>query len=116
EQPGSASVVQGVAEDRYGIGYSGIGYRTSGVKPLALAATPGEPAVSTDAANVYAGTYPLARFLYVYVNQPPNTPTDPLVKQFLTYVLSQQGQAVVVKDGYLPLTRKMVDQELGLIQ
>jgi len=37
EQPGSASVVQGVTEDRFGMGYSGIGYKTSGVKVVALA-------------------------------------------------------------------------------
>ncbi|MCW5954529.1 MAG: phosphate ABC transporter substrate-binding protein, partial [Propionibacteriaceae bacterium] len=99
EQPGSASVVQGVTEDMYGIGYSGIGYKTSGVKALALAKKDGEPFITTDSENVYAGKYPLARFLYVYVNQPPNQPADPLVKQFLAYVLSQQGQMVVVKDG-----------------
>ena len=107
EQPGSASVVQGVTEDRYGIGYSGIGYKTSGVKALALAKKDGDPFITTDADNVYAGKYPLSRFLYVYINQPPNQPADPLVKQFLLYVLSQQGQAIVVKDGYLPLTAEM---------
>ena len=116
EQPGSASVVQGVAEDKAGIGYSGIGYKTSGVKALALAAKDGEPFISTDAENVYSGKYPLARFLYVYVNQPPNQPADPLVKQFLLYVLSQQGQQVVVKDGYLPLTPKMIEQEKGALR
>ena len=115
EQPGSASVVQGVSEDTYGIGYSGIGYKTSGVKSLALAAKEGAPFVSTDPANVYAGKYPLARFLYVYVNQPPNKPADPLVKQFLAFVLSQEGQTIVVKDGYLPLTAKMVEQEKGVL-
>ena len=115
EQPGSASVVQGVSEDTYGIGYSGIGYKTSGVKALALAAKEGAPFVSTDPANVYAGKYPLARFLYVYVNQPPNKPADPLVKQFLAFVLSQEGQTIVVKDGYLPLTAKMVEQEKGVL-
>ena len=115
EQPGSASVVQGVSEDMYGIGYSGIGYKTSGVKSLALAAKDGAPFVSTDPANVYAGKYPLARFLYVYVNQPPNKPADPLVKQFLAFVLSQEGQTIVVKDGYLPLTAKMVEQEKGVL-
>ena len=115
EQPGSASVVQGVSEDTYGIGYSGIGYKTSGVKSLALAAKDGAPFVSTDPENVYAGKYPLARFLYVYVNQPPNKPADPLVKQFLAFVLSQEGQTIVVKDGYLPLTAKMVEQEKGVL-
>jgi phosphate transport system substrate-binding protein len=113
EQPGSASVVQGVAEDQYGIGYSGIGYRTSGVKPLALAAKAGEPFIETEPAEVYAGKYPLARFLYVYVNQPPNKPLEPLVKQFLLYVLSRDGQEVVVKDGYLPLLGKTDTAEMG---
>ncbi len=116
EQPGSASVVQGVTEDMYGIGYSGIGYKTSGVKAVALAAKDGAPFITTDADNVYAGKYPLARFLYVYVNQPPNKPADPLVKQFLTFVLSQQGQAIVVKDGYMPLTAKMDEQERVLLR
>ncbi len=112
EQPGSASVVQGVAKDTYGVGYSGIGYKTSGVNAVAVAAKDGDPFVSTEPENVYAGTYPLARFLYVYVNRAPNTPFDPLVSEFIAYVLSQQGQTVVVKDGYLPLTNKMIAQEL----
>jgi len=113
EQPGSASVVQGIAEDKYGIGYSGIGYQTSGVKALALARKPGDPFVPTDPKEVYAGKYPLSRFLYVYVNQAPNKPLDPLVKQFLLYVLGRDGQEVVVKDGYLPLLAKTDAEELG---
>jgi phosphate transport system substrate-binding protein len=115
EQPGSASVVQGVAEDTYGMGYSGIGYKTSGVKALALAPKDGAPYVETDPDEVYAGKYPLARFLYVYFNQPPNQPADPLVKQFLSYVLSQEGQTVVVKDGYLPLKSRVVSGELATV-
>jgi phosphate transport system substrate-binding protein len=116
EQPGSASVVQGVAEDDYGIGYSGIGYRTSGVTAVPLAKKQGEPFVVPDAAEVYAGRYPLARFLYIYVNQPPNKPADPLVKQFLAYVLSREGQTVVVKDGYLPVTAKTASEEIAKLK
>ena len=116
EQPGSASVVQGISEDQYGIGYSGIGYKTSGVKTLALAKKDGEPFIETDPAEVYAGKYPLARFLYVYVNKAPNKPLDPLVKQFLLYVLSHEGQEVVVKDGYLPLLGNTDMAELGNVQ
>jgi phosphate transport system substrate-binding protein len=112
EQPGSASVVQGVSEDLYGVGYSGIGYKTSGVKALDLAPKDGQPYVSADADNVYDGSYPLSRFLYVYINQVPNKPLDPLVKQFLLYALSSEGQLVVVKDGYLPLKAKTVAQDL----
>ena len=116
EQPGSASVVQGVAEDQYGIGYSGIGYKTSGVKTLALAKTASDPFIETEPEQVYAGKYPLARFLYVYVNKAPNKPLDPLVQQFLLYVLSSDGQEVVVKDGYLPLTGKTAAEEMGKVK
>jgi phosphate transport system substrate-binding protein len=115
EQPGSASVVQGVTEDRYAIGYSGIGYRTSGVRPLALAKKDGDPYVETDPQEVYAGKYPLARFLYVYINKAPNKALDPLVQQFMLYVLSREGQEVVVKDGYMPLLGKTDAEELASV-
>jgi phosphate transport system substrate-binding protein len=116
EQPGSASVVQGVSEDRYGIGYSGIGYKTSGVKALALSAKDGEAAIEPDPEQVYGGKYPLSRFLYVYVNRAPNKALDPLVQQFLLYVLSKEGQQVVVKDGYLPLLAKADDTERAALK
>jgi phosphate transport system substrate-binding protein len=113
EQPGSASVVQGVTEDRFGIGYSGIGYRTSGVRPLKLAAKKGSPYYGTEASEVYSGNYPLSRFLYVYVNKAPNKPLDPLVREYLKFILSQEGQQTVVKDGFLPLTAKTAQEELA---
>ena len=116
EQPGSASVVQGVTEDLGGIGYSGIGYRTSGVKPLALAAKAGAPYYDVERANVYAGNYPISRFLYIYINKAPNTALDPLVREVVLYMLSREGQENVVKDGYLPLTAKLVGEELAKIQ
>jgi len=113
EQPGSAAVVQSVTEDKFGMGYSGIGYRTAGVKPLALAAKADAASFTTEADNVYSGKYPLARLLYLYVNKAPNRPFDPMVREFVKYVLSRQGQEVVVKDGFLPLTGKMATSELG---
>ena len=112
EQPGSASVVQGVTEDKNGIGYSGIGYRTSGVKSLRLAKKAGEPSHGTDVETVLSGQYPLARYLYVYVNRAPDRKLDPLVHEFLAYVLSREGQEVVVKDGYIPLPAAVVAREL----
>jgi len=111
EQPGSASVVNGVTEDLSGIGYSGIGYKTSGVRTLKLAREAGAPYYGTDPETVYSGDYPLARFLYLYVNKVPNQELDPLVKEFVTFVLSQEGQRTVVKDGYLPLPAQIVDEE-----
>src|SRR4029079_6482488 len=115
EQPGSASVVQGVTEDKYAIGYSGIGYKTSGVRAVPVGAKPGQ-CVDDSAENVLSGKYPLARFLYVYVNKAPNKPFDPLVREFLKFVLSQQGQQTVVKDGLIPLTTKIVQEELAKLQ
>ena len=115
EQPGSASVVQGVENDRYGIGYSGIGYRTSGVRAVPLSSAPGSPASDGSYEDVTSGKYPLARFLYVYVNKAPNRPLDPLQLEFLKLMLSKEGQEVVVKDGYMPLSAKQVQEELAKI-
>ena len=114
EQPGSASVVQGVTEDRFGMGYSGIGYRTSGVKVVALAEKDAFSAGSYE--DVKSGKYPLSRFLYIYVNKAPGKPLDPLVKEYLKLIFSKEGQEVVVKDGYLPLPASIVAEELKKLE
>ncbi|MEM7008693.1 MAG: phosphate ABC transporter substrate-binding protein PstS family protein [Thermodesulfobacteriota bacterium] len=110
EQPGSASVVQGITEDKSGIGYSGIGYITSGVKAIQLGKKAGQCA-DPNLQNIVSKEYPLGRYLYLYVNKKPNEQLDPLRLEFLKYVLSHQGQEVVVKDGYLPLPAN-VDAEI----
>ncbi len=114
EQPGSASVVQGVTEDRFGIGYSGIGYRTSGVKTLQLAEK--DQFFDGSYGNVTSGKYPLSRFLYIYINKAPGKPLDPLVKEYIKLILSKDGQEVVVKDGYLPLSPAIVAEELKKLE
>lgn len=106
EQPGSASVVQGVTKSINGIGYSGIGYRTSGVRAVALSKKAGEEFVPATAENALNGSYPLGRFLYVYVNKQPNKALAPLELEFIKMVLSKAGQEVVIKDGYIPLPAK----------
>lgn len=116
EQPGSASVVLGVAEDKSGIGYSGIGYRTSGVKALAISKKKGKKPYAPTYANVLSGKYPLARMLFIYVAKKPNAPVSPLLREFLTYVLSRDGQRVVVKDGYLPFPAKVAASQLALLK
>lgn len=116
EQPGSASVVQAVTTSNNGIGYSGIGYSTSGVKAVPLAAKDGAPFVEANAENATSGAYPLSRFLYIYVNKKPNEPLAPLEKEFIKMVLSKSGQQVVVKDGYIPMPAKAVEKALTLIQ
>ncbi len=113
EQPGSASVVQSVSSSLNGIGYSGIGYKTSGVKAVALAKKPGKPFIAATPDNAANNTYPLSRFLYVYVNKHPNKPVAPLEREFIKMVLSKVGQQVVIKDGYIPLPYKVVEKELA---
>lgn len=115
EQPGSASVVQGVTEDKYGIGYSGIGYKTSGVKSVAVAGKDGK-FYGTGADDVLSGRYPLSRYLYIYYNAAPNKPVDPLVREFLRFATSKDGQEIVVKDGYLPIPAKVATEEQGKLR
>jgi phosphate transport system substrate-binding protein len=116
EQPGSGSVVHGITEDRYGIGYSGAGYRTSSVRSVPLALKEGEPYKEASAENVLDGTYPLARFLYIYVNKIPEQPLDPLIKEFFKFALSKQGQEIVIKDGLLPLPATIIEKELDKLE
>jgi phosphate transport system substrate-binding protein len=113
EQPGSASVVQGITKDKNGIGYSGIGYKTSGVKVLALSEKEGQPAVEATYENALNNTYPLSRFLYVYVAKDPKKPLPKLQEEFLKFVLSKEGQEIVIKDGFLPLTAKMSSKSIA---
>ena len=97
EQPGSSAVVQGIGSDLGGIGYSGIGYATSDVRAIALEGAEPNPA------NAVSGKYPLARFLYVYINKAPTAPADKLTGEFIKFAVSKQGQEVVVRDGYFPM-------------
>ena len=112
EQPGSASVVQSVTQSLNGIGYSGIGYKTTGIRALPLAKGGSSDYVEATPENAISGKYPLARFLYVYVNKHPNKPLSPLDAEFIKLVMSKQGQEVVVKDGYVPLPAKVADKTL----
>ncbi len=112
EQPGSASVVQGVTEDQAGIGYSGIGYLTSGIRTVPLAEKDGAAFKSPTQENTMNGSYPLWRHLLIYVNKTPNKPLDPLVKEFLRFIYSKEGQMVVIKDGFFPLAQATMENEL----
>lgn len=116
EQPGSASVVQSITEDKGSIGYSGIGYKTSGVKAIALSKKDGETAYRPTYENVLQGKYPLGRMLYVYVVKKSNEPLPKLVEEFIRFVLSKEGQKIVVKDGYLPLPAKIAEQQLEMLK
>jgi phosphate transport system substrate-binding protein len=116
EQPGSASVVQGTTVDRYAAGYSGIGYATAGVRAVPLAEKEGAKCYEADPDNAYAGTYPLARFLYVYINKAPGKALEPATREFVKLMVSKEGQEVVIKDGYFPVPASIAKEELNKIQ
>jgi phosphate transport system substrate-binding protein len=107
-------VVQGIASDKYGIGYSGIGYMTSDVRAVPLSGETGDGVtyMAAEPDNAYSGDYPLARFLYLSVNYKPGSQLDDLRREFVRFIFSKQGQEVVVKDGYLPVPAAVAREEL----
>ena len=111
EQPGSSSVVQSINDSINAVGYSGIGYLTAGVKTVAIGSTD-QNAVEPTAANAATGKYPLSRFLYVYINKKPGEALPPLEQEFIKLIYSRLGQEVVVKDGYVPLPKSVIDKWL----
>ncbi|MEX2212838.1 MAG: phosphate ABC transporter substrate-binding protein [Phycisphaeraceae bacterium] len=115
EQPGSSSVVQGVASDKYAIGYSGIGYITADVKAVPLAADKDAKFFPAEGRYAYSGEYPLARPLLVYVNYRPGSAMDPLRREFIRYMFSKEGQSDVVKDGYFPIPAELAVEELAKV-
>ena len=112
EQPGSSAVVQGVASDKFAMGYSGVGYKTADVRTVPLASKAGATCYDATSDNAYSGDYPLSRFLYVYVNVNPNQPLDPLRAEFVKFIYSKDGQTAVVKDGYFPVTSNIAQSDL----
>jgi phosphate transport system substrate-binding protein len=114
EQPGSAGVVGGVGRELGAIGYSGIGYKTADVAAVPLASEPGD-FVPAEPENAYSGAYPLARFLWLYVNYRPNGTLDPLRAELVRFVFSREGQEQVSKSGNLPVGPKIADAELAKV-
>lgn len=116
EQPGSSTVVQSVTADRYGIGYSGIGYATSGVRIPKIGPGNRSEHFEPTPENALAGNYPLARFLLVYVNKNPREPMDRLTFEFIRFINSRQGQQVVVRDGFFPLPAQVAEDTMEAIK
>jgi phosphate transport system substrate-binding protein len=112
-QPGSSGVIQAVAGDKFGIGYSGIGYATADVRTVPLAKEDGADFIPAVAENAYNGKYPMWRPLLLVINRDPTKELDPLRREFIKYVLSKQGQEDVVTDGYLPLPAKAAKKALA---
>lgn len=115
EQPGSSAVVQAIAKDKYAIGYSGVGYKTPDVRIVPLASKEGATCYDANAENAYTGSYPLARFLYVYFNKKPNEPLNPVMAEFIKYVFSKEGQTIVIKDGFYPVSSAIANEDFAKI-
>jgi phosphate transport system substrate-binding protein len=115
EQPGTASVVQGVGGDKYAIGYGGIGYKTADVRALPLAKNAKAKFIPAEPNFGYTGQYPMARFLFVYVNYQPGNSLDPLRREFIRYIFSQQGQSDVIRSGNLPIGQKIAKDSLASV-
>ncbi|WP_265686124.1 PstS family phosphate ABC transporter substrate-binding protein [Vibrio paucivorans] len=114
EQPGSASVVQSVASSINTIGYSGVGYQVSGVKLIPIAKQ-GKEYIQPSQKNILSGEYPLSRYLYVYINKHPSKPLSPIEREFIRFIFSEQGQALVEKDGYVPISGDIAQLELAKV-
>ena len=115
EQPGSSAVIQGVATDKYAIGYSGVGYKTADVRTVPLSIDTGDTYYEANATYAYSGDYPLARFLYIYVNKNPNRALDPLRREFIKFVYSQRGQQIVIKDGFFPVSYNIAKEDMSAL-
>ena len=116
EQPGSSTVVQSITADRFGIGYSGIGYATSGVRYINVGPGDSDESFYPSPENAVNGNYPLARFLMVYVNRNPNEPMDRLTYEFVRFINSRQGQEIVVRDGFFPLPAAAAEQTMNKLR
>lgn len=116
EQPGGELIVAHVAADKYAVGYSGMGFKTSDVRALPLALDLKSPYVVPEPPNAYSGDYPLTRVLLMYVNHQPGTELDPLRREFIRYLYSQQGQEDVLRSGFLPLGNLITARALGAVE
>lgn len=109
-------ILDALAQDPYGIAVSSLRYSTTQVKPLELAEKAGDLYFAATAETLTARDYPLTRAITFFINRPPGKPADPVVKEFLRYVLSRDGQEAVIRDsGFLPLSRELVRAQLKKI-
>lgn len=115
EQPGSTAVISSIGENRFAIGYSGIGHSSASVKPLFLSAKKGEKAVEPAEKNAYSGEYPLSRYLYLAVNYKPKSQLEPIRKEFIKFIYSKEGQELAIKEGYFPVDAKTAERALKLV-
>ena len=105
-----------VADDRYGIGYSGLAYIDQGVRMLPLVASAGDAPQAPTYENVALATYPLSRLTFFNANKPQGKPLNPALAEFLRFVLSREGQQVVLDHAiYIPLRSNQAQSSRALL-
>jgi len=111
-------MMDAVAGDKYGITYTSMQYRKKpNVKTVPLARTASGPYVYPTLETVQDRSYPLTREVYFYTNRPAGGKVDPLIAEYLRFVVSRQGQELVQKDGkYLPLTPELARKQIEEIE
>lgn len=114
EMPSSSSVVQSVASSVGAIGYAALGHQSMNVRTLALSAD-GENYINATANNLRTGAYPFTRFLYIIVNQSPNSPLSVLEHTFLMFVMSPEGQEIVADSGYSTVSERSIKKQKELL-
>jgi phosphate transport system substrate-binding protein len=112
QQPSSEAVVEKVTGDKFAIGYSGLGFKTDSVRTVPLASYPSPQCYDTSAEATYSGKYPIARYLYIYVNKKPEQQLDSLRQEFVKYILSKDGQTQTEIGGFCPITNDVREQDL----
>lgn len=114
EQPGSASVVLSVASSNGAMGYAAFGYKTAGVRALPIGETL-DSLIPLTIDSVREERYPFSRFLYIVVNKSPDEALPVLEREFLRFILSQEGQRLVQRDGYFPIRDDMVSRQRKML-
>jgi phosphate transport system substrate-binding protein len=110
-------IAQRVSEDRYGIGYSGLAYIDAAVKVLPISQNESGPYYPPTYENVARASYPLARVLYFNTNRAPGKPLNPAIEEFLRFVLSREGQQIILQQGlYLPLRAEQINSSRAQLQ
>ncbi len=109
-------MAKNVAKDRYSIGYSGLAYLDQGVRVLPLVANPGDAPQAPIYENIAVATYPLCRLTFFNVNKAPGKALHPALDEFLRFILSREGQQIVLDHAiYIPLRTNQVQTSRSLL-
>ncbi len=116
---GGDFIARAVAEDPYAIAYTNYSeeYKQPGDKALDLAEKTGGPYVKLGIENSRTRAYPMVNYNAFFMNETPGTPMNPLVREFLSFILSREGQAEIQRDGkHLPLTAELIARERAKLE